>query len=155
MKVKIRYGGAVRCEEVLVTEGEFHGECRETFVSYSIPSFTRDQAKNEGWRVRVPAKLVKWRGDPPCGPGKKVDLCPGHAHLVMTDEEYAKHKKVEREKRKAERAELRKVNAQHKREQKAAAKAAAKAKADKAKKKPKAKKKSKAKKKTAGEAAPF
>jgi hypothetical protein len=154
MKLRVKHGGGVRCDEAFVDgEGDFKDECRKTFISYSVPSMTRGQAKDVGW-MHVQVKLVRWRGNPPAANSKKVDICPEHTKQVMSPAEYNEHKKAEREKRKAERAELRKVNAQHKREQKAAAKAAAKAKADKAKK-PKAKKKSKAKKKTAGEAAPF
>lgn len=150
MKVRVKHGGAVRCDDVFVDREEnFKDECRATFLSYSLPSFTRGQAKNAGWRVLVPAKMVRWRGNPPCSPSKKVDICPGHAHLVMTEEEYQQHKKDAKAKRKQERDELRKINQAAKREQKKAAKAAAKAAAQPKPKKPR-KKKAKA-----GEAAPF
>lgn len=152
MKVRVKHGGAVRCDDVFVDGDEnFKDECRETFLSYSLSSYTRGQAKNVGWRF-VKAKLVRWRGNPPCGPGKSVDLCAGHAHLVMTDEEYEKHKAEAKAKRKQERDELRKINQKAKREQKKAAKAAAKSAA--AAKPPKAKKPRKTKA-TAAEASPF
>ncbi len=144
MKVRVKHGGAVRCDEVFVdAEDNFKGECRETFLSYSIPSYTRGQAKNVDW-VFVKAKFVKWRGKPPCAPGKSVDLCPGHAHLVMTEDEYKKHKLEAKAERKAERAELRKLNQKHKREAKAKKKAAEVARST-ALKKPKVKKAKKAK----------
>lgn len=150
MKVRVKHGGAVRCDDVFVDREEnFKDECRETYLSYSLPSFTRGQAKDAGWWSGK-ARYVRWRGNPPAGPGKRVDICPGHKHLVMTEDEYQQHKKDAKAKRKQERDELRKINQQAKREQKKAAKAAAKAAA--AAKPPKAKK---PRKKSKPEATPF
>lgn len=109
MKVKVKHGGAVRCDDVFVDAGDnWKDECPAVFLSYSLPSLTRAQAKNVGWQ-HVKAKLVRWRGNPPAGPGKKVDLCPAHTHLIMSPEEYEKHKKDERERKKAERELQRKA----------------------------------------------
>jgi len=102
MKESIKHGGVVRCDMVFVDgEQNFKNECRERFVTYSVASLAREQARRQDW-VRVKVKLVKWPGNLPAGDNKKVDLCPKHSALVMPHEEHKAHKLKLKEQRKAE-----------------------------------------------------
>jgi hypothetical protein len=103
MKSSIKHGGLVSCDMVHVHDDEFTDECEQRFISYSVSAIVRAQALNAGWD-RVAAGHVKWPGEPPCANGKKVDLCPLHAHLVMTEAEYQAKRKAERAQMKAEKA---------------------------------------------------
>jgi hypothetical protein len=96
----------------------YRDECDEAFISYSVSSIVREQAKSAGWD-RPKAGRVKWPGSPPCENAKKVDLCPKHAKLVMTDAEL----KAAKEARKAERKVARELaRAERKAEKRRAAK---------------------------------
>jgi hypothetical protein len=110
-RVSIRHGAVVKCDLVTVRETPlsvfFENPCKETFTTYSIAGLARSQAAKDGW-ARVKAGKVKWPGMPIAAPSKKVDLCAGHASLVMSDEEYKIHKKAQRAALKTE-TELAKV----------------------------------------------
>lgn len=136
MKSSIKHGAIVRCDMVFVdAEDEWKNPCDEPpFISYSVASIVREQAKNADWS-RPKAGRVKWPGNPPCANAKKVDLCPKHSALIMTDDEVKQAKIDAKAKRKAERE-------QAKAEKKAAKKAAKLA--AKAEKKPRALRKKKA-----------
>jgi hypothetical protein len=139
MKSSIKHGGIVRCDMVFVdAEENFKNECQEAFVSYSVASIVREQARsaNPPWS-RPKAGRVKWPGNPPCANAKMVDLCPTHSALIMTDEEVKQAKIEAKAKRKADR-ELAKA------ERKAAKKAAKLAAKAAAEKKPRAPRKKKA-----------
>jgi sRNA-binding protein len=117
MKSSIKHGAILRCDMVFVdAEDNFKNECRESFVTYSVSSIVREQAVNADW-ARPKAGRVKWPGNPPCANAKKVDLCPAHAALIMSDAEVKQARTEAKAKRKAER-ELAKA------ERKAAKKAA-------------------------------
>jgi hypothetical protein len=105
------------------------------FISYSVSSFIREQAINVGW-VRPKVGRVKWPGQPPMSDAKKVDLCPEHAKLVMTDDEVKAHKAKIKAEKKVARDEARAEKKAEKRRQRAEARDVAKAvKAKKARKK--------------------
>jgi hypothetical protein len=105
MKTSIKFGGVVRCDMVTVRETKddmiFEHECSERFITYSESKLARGQAANAGWG-RIAAKLVQWPGDPPMDNNKKADLCPEHAKLGITPEQYKAKRKAEREAKKAE-----------------------------------------------------
>lgn len=105
MKSSIKHGGVVRCDMVTVRETKddmiFEHDCSERFVTYSMSSFARKQAAEAGW-ARVKVKLVTWPGLPPMDDNKLTDLCPEHAKLVITLEEYKAKRKAAREAKKAE-----------------------------------------------------
>ncbi len=93
-RVPIRHGGVVKCDLVHVHEKNgnlvFEPLCEEAFTTYSMASLCRRQAAAVGW-IRVAVRKVKWPGDPPAGPAKKVDLCPAHASLAQTTMEPRKN----------------------------------------------------------------
>lgn len=139
MRRNNRWGATLCCdvlkrietdEEILDLE-----QCESKFNTNSVSSLVRAQAAEAKW-IRTKVKFVRWPGMPPMADGKKVDICPKHAKLVMTEDEYKAKKKAEREKAKAE---------------KKAARAAAKAAAPK---KPRTKK-PKAEPESAAEGTPF
>ena len=109
MRSKVRHGGALRCDMVHVRETTaevlFEKQCPRTFVTYSMASLTRAQAAHAGW-VRVKAGLVKWTGEPAAGPQQKVDLCPDHAGMVLTESERKAAKEKERADKKAAKAKV-------------------------------------------------
>lgn len=104
-KSSIRHGGVVRCDMVTVIETPkgfaFTEECEEKFTTYSVSKMAREQALGAKW-VRVKVSRVKWPGNPPAENSKKVDLCPGHAKLAMSEEEYKANKVALRAAQKAE-----------------------------------------------------
>lgn len=106
MKESIRHGGVLRCDMVKVVETKddlvFKNECSERFVTYSVSSLVRAQAANADW-ARVKVKLVKWPGNPPASDNKKVDLCPKHSALVMSESELKAKREADKTKRKEER----------------------------------------------------
>lgn len=108
MKRNNRYGAVVQCDVVKRTETEEEiidtEQCDQKFHTGSISRLARAQAKDKKW-LRPKVKLVRWPGLPPLADNKKVDICPKHAKLVMTEDEYKEHKKAEREKAKAAKAE--------------------------------------------------
>jgi hypothetical protein len=129
MKSTIRHGAVLKCDMVTVSkDGTKHThKCKEpSFISYSVSSFVREQAANVGW-VRPKVGRVKWPGQPPMADAKKVDLCPEHAALVMSDEEAKAAKEKRKAERKAERAAARAEAKAEKKRQKAAAREVAKA----------------------------
>jgi hypothetical protein len=101
MKSTIKHGAIVRCDLVTVVETEtevvFRNQCSEKFVTYSVSRLVRQQASDRKW-LRVKAKLVRWPGQPPIADGKKVDVCPKHAKLVMTEDDHKAKKKAAKEK---------------------------------------------------------
>lgn len=143
MKTSIRYGAVLKCDMVTVTGGGtmHRHQCDEKFVSYSVSSMVREQAASAKppW-VRTKTGRVKWPGEPPMADAKKVDLCPKHGKLVMTDEEVKAAKEKRKAERKAERAAARAEAKAEKKRQKQAAREVAKAvKAQKPKRKRKPK----------------
>lgn len=106
MKSSIRHGAVVRCDMVTVVDTPsgiaFTNECETRFTTYSVSKIARTQAELATW-ARVKVRLVRWPGQPPAKNSKKVDLCPDHAKLVMTEDEYKVIKATELAARKAER----------------------------------------------------
>ena len=98
-KIKVLHGGGVRCDIVHVretaTEIIHENPCKSIFVTYSLPSIARKQAEAAGWK-RTKVRYVTWSGDMPDTPKKKVDICPLHADLVLTQDEFKAKKKAER-----------------------------------------------------------
>src|SRR5512147_2323009 len=128
MKTSIRYGAVLKCDMVTVTGGGtmHRHQCDEKFISYSVSSMVREQAAEADW-AREKVGRVKWPGEPPMADAKKVDLCPKHAKLVMTDEEHKAAKEKRRAERKAERAAAKAEAKAEKKRQKAEAREVAKA----------------------------
>lgn len=123
MKSTIRHGATLRCDMVTVSEdGEKHTDKCQTpaFVSYSVSSMIREQAEGRGW-LRPTVNRVKWPGEPPMAGAKKVDICPGHAHLVISQEEAKRLRAEARAKAKARKLADRAEAKAEKKRQKAAA----------------------------------
>lgn len=99
MKSTFRAMTIVKCDIVKVTDTPTEiiesEQCQSKFYTGSISAMARGQAKNEKWQ-RPKVKHVRWPGLPPKADNKRVDVCPDHAELVMTPEEYKEKKKAER-----------------------------------------------------------
>lgn len=112
MKRTNRYGAVVCCDVLKRVETEEEiidlDQCDATYHTNSVSSVARAQAKDRKW-VRTQVKYVRWPGLPPMADNKKVDVCPNHAKLVMTVDEYKAKKKADREAAKAARAAARRA----------------------------------------------
>lgn len=123
MKSTIRHGATLRCDMVTISEDgtKYADECQTpAFISYSVSSMIREQAEGRGW-LRPTVSRVKWPGEPPMAGAKKVDICPEHAHLVISKEEAEKIRAEARAKAKADKLAAREAAKIEKKRQREAA----------------------------------